>query len=161
MLTVAFNALVFSTLMSLNMTHTVDVKQVECLAQAIHMEAGGESFRGKQAVSNVIMNRLKSPDFTGSSVCSIVSSKEFSFGYKKNPIIKINDEYELDNVKVSILLATATLLGIRRDITKGATYYKNVALSPKSKWWDSTLVQVAHIGHHTFYKLKPGLDKTV
>ena len=49
--------------------------EVRCLEAAIHYEAKGESFAGKLAVGNVVLNRVAAPDFP-KSVCAVVKQKK-------------------------------------------------------------------------------------
>lgn len=51
-----------------------------CLAQVIHNEARGESIAGKEAVAQVVLNRVRDGRF-GKGVCGVVRRKGQFTGY--------------------------------------------------------------------------------
>jgi spore germination cell wall hydrolase CwlJ-like protein len=56
---------------------------VECLTKNIYYEAGVEDHRGKFAVGNVTINRLKT-GYWGNSICKVVyAKKQFSWTLAK------------------------------------------------------------------------------
>ena len=71
-----------------------------CMAQLIHDEARGESLAGKEAVAQVVLNRVRSGKF-GKGVCGVARApKQFS-GYHRN----------IKPSKVSYSVAVRALLG--------------------------------------------------
>lgn len=72
--------------------------EVVCIAQTVHGEARGESLAGKEAVAQVILNRMKK---TGNSACRVVKAKGQFYGYYRG----------LKPDKVSLSVANRALLG--------------------------------------------------
>lgn len=65
-------------------TKTVDQKQLQCLADNIFFEAGGEPIEGQAAVARVVLNRVAHG--YGNTPCKVV--------YQSNTIQQINQETE-------------------------------------------------------------------
>ncbi len=63
----------------------VDKKQLQCLADNIYYEAGGESTEGKAAVARVVLNRITHGGF-GSTPCKVI--------YQATHVKQINEETE-------------------------------------------------------------------
>ena len=56
------------------------IRNVDIIAAALIGEAGGEGYKGMQAVMNVIVNRSKSSnDFVRAAVANVLKPKQFSF----------------------------------------------------------------------------------
>jgi spore germination cell wall hydrolase CwlJ-like protein len=62
----------------------VDHKQLQCLADNIYFEAGGESTEGKAAVARVVLNRIQHG--YGSTPCQVV--------YQSKTVKQVNDDDE-------------------------------------------------------------------
>lgn len=104
--------------------------QVQCIAQAVYAEAGGESFDGKRAVVHVIMNRSKKQ---GKEPCSIIK-QPYQFKYRSGSGKQWQDS-----------IRAAKEFG--KDITAGALYFK--AVYSKVRWNHRLTTK---IGRHLFYK---------
>ena len=117
---------------------------VECLTKNIYYEAGIEDHRGKFAVGNVTINRLKT-GYWGNSICKVVYAKsQFSWTLAKKlprPDSKLWAESEQVARKV---LAGHRVRGLTRSLYYHAIYIKD----PK---WVDTRHEVGQIGNHVFY----------
>ena len=140
-------------------------EQTICLAQNIYHEARGEIIDGQIAVSNVVVNRVKSKQFPN-DICSVV--------YQRNQIViidrvlkflripafcqfswtcdlKSNDAYsDLESWNNSLMLAQKIILD-SDDLTNGATHYYNPDKVPTPSWANK-LTKTIVIGNHHFYK---------
>ena len=140
-------------------------EQSICLAQNIYHEARGEIVEGQIAVSNVVINRVKSKQFPN-DICSVVYQRsqieildrilkiiripklcqfEWVCNFKPN---SIND---LDSWKNIQTLAQEIVEGAHDDITNGATHYYNPESVPTPPW-ANVLTKTTVIGNHHFYK---------
>lgn len=156
-------AFIFGTLLSLNQMPDLDMKQVSCLTEAIYFEAGAESYQGKVAVANVILNRVENKAFKADTVCGIVNQpKQFSYhkthksgGRKKIDIYDKNQDKVLSD---SLNIAIGVLSGTIKDNTNGATHFINYKIA-KYKDWTAGLRRTKVIGQHTFYAFKTPTKK--
>lgn len=113
-------------------------QEFECLVKNVYYEAGIESFRGKVAVAEVTMNRLKDPRYP-KTICEVVyQHKQFSWTIKP-PKNKINAEVWLESTQ-------AAAVGYSNQ-TIDATHYHNFSVNPV---WG--LQRLYSIGQHIFYK---------
>ena len=117
-------------------------KEIGCLSQAIYYEARGESFQGKIAVGNVVLNRYASGNYA--SVCAVIHKKG-QFNWASNPQ-KINEKGAW-----SQCMDLAEKLFHRKiaDNTKGSTYFKE---KTSKKRWSDGLIYTVSIGKHKFYR---------
>ncbi len=129
-------------------------REMRCLTTAIYFEARGEPIRGQLAVAQVIMNRVRSPEFPD-TICGVIFQGEhrknacqFSFacdGQADRPSNKA--QWEMSK-------------RIARQVTGGevwlddigyATHYHATYVSPE---WRHSLKRVKKIGRHIFYIAK-------
>jgi N-acetylmuramoyl-L-alanine amidase len=89
-------------------------EEVELMAHVVWAESRGESFEGMIGVTNVILNRLKNPDFP-KTIEAIVYQKG-QFECVKNRQI---------NLKPEQIAYEAVMVGIKEDRTKGSLFYWN------------------------------------
>ena len=108
-----------------------------CLATAIYHEANTESLQGKEAVANVILNRVKSNKYPN-SVCSVISQKSQFSWYRK---VKHNYTNETLNI-------ARRMLHNRNDNTNGALFFH----SGKNPHWTKKMKMTKKIGNHKFYR---------
>jgi len=132
-------------------TAQIDTQQHHCLAEAIYFEAGNQSYFGKIAVANVIMNRAKS---SGKTVCEVIKRpKQFSYrqmtAFKKQNI-KVDQPKVKIAVVNSITVAKAALKKNLPDLTRGARFYLNPAAATDFSW-SSKFTKTVVIGDHHFY----------
>lgn len=128
---------------------------VMCLAMNIYAEARGESILGQYGVALVTMNRAHKED----RVCEeTFKSRQFSWAnsgvYKTKNGWIISERLEPKDAQawwVANKIAVATLNGRMPDITKGATHYHAVRVSP---YWSKSQEPTKKIGSHIFYALK-------
>jgi spore germination cell wall hydrolase CwlJ-like protein len=140
-------------------------KEVFCMAQNAFFEAGGESFRGKVAVSQVVMERTNSPGFPDTA-CGVVrhvvvtASKrracQFSWWCTDRRDIPLYDKrgeikpkvYQMwyDSVKAALLVYNNKA----GEVVAGAThFYATKLVRPE---WSRKMQKVEVIGGHTFLK---------
>jgi len=128
----------------------VGIKEVEtdleCLAKNVYYEAAFEPLKGKQAIAQVTINRLKTGRW-GNTICEVVyAPSQFSWTLK------------LDNHKpqgkewiVSQQVAYEFLeKGARLNSLKGSIMYHADYIHPPI--WANKKYKVAQIGQHIFYK---------
>jgi len=114
--------------------------EVRCLEAAIHHEAKGESFAGKLAVGNVVLNRVAAPDFP-KSVCAVVKQKKQFSWYQGNEA-KLNAAVSADTKN-----AARKALATERN---GTLFFHATYVMPA---WSRKLRKQFTIGKHTFYAL--------
>lgn len=133
----------------------VRAREVQCLAQAIVYEAGREPIEGRQAVAQVIMNRLRAPAYP-KTVCGVVyqgstrrTGCQFTFtcdGSLSRPMPEAR-------FAEAALVAQDAIDGRLPDRVGGATHYHAHYVNP---YWAPSLDRVARIGAHIFYNARSG-----
>ena len=128
-------------------TDTTDYTQLACMARNIYFEAGYEPFKGKIAVAQVTMNRLKHDAFP-KTVCDVVYQRnakvcQFSWTCEKRKK-KINEEKYSESIEAArlVMQGKASI-----DILDEALYYHADYVNPR---WNKR--KVAKIGRHIFYE---------
>jgi len=129
---------------------------LQCLTQAAYFEAGGNGPVAQAAVVQVVLNRVRHPDFP-KSVCGVVyegserdTGCQFTFtcdGSLKRPV----DDAAFDDARK---VAGRALGGFVDRAVGTATYYHADYVFPT---WAPTLVKLATVGPHIFYRM-PGLE---
>jgi hypothetical protein len=126
-------------------------RAIGCLATAIAYEAGYEPIEGQQAVAEVILNRVRHPAFS-KSVCGVIyhGSKrrtgcQFSFTCDGS----LNRPMSANVMANTRVIATAALDGQNPVRVHGATHYHADYVSP---YWAPSLIRIAKIGAHIFYR---------
>lgn len=124
-----------------------------CLAAGIYFEARGESTEGQLAVARVILNRVSSKHYPD-SICGVVyqgasrkTGCQFSFTCDNRLSKKPSERRAWAKA-----LRTAEFVTLGRlDDTKvaPAMFYHTDYVQP---YWASSMVEVAKIGRHIFYK---------
>ena len=121
-----------------------------CLAQAVYYEARGESLSGQQAVAQVILNRVRDPQYP-KSVCQVVyegasrrTGCQFSFACD-NSMSKAIAE---DAWKRAQQVAGHALSGFVFRAVGFATHYHTRSVAPS---WSRRMQRLAEIGAHVFY----------
>ena len=122
-------------------------KEANCLAKNIYHEAGVEDVRGKFAVAQVTINRLKSGRW-GKSICSVVYAKsQFSWTlYTKlrNEQPKGRTWVESQRVATQVLAHGARVPSLQHSQHYHAVYIKKPV-------WTRAVAQIQQIGQHVFY----------
>lgn len=126
---------------------------LKCLTQAVYYEAANEPRRGKQAVAQVVLNRMLHPAYPN-SVCGVVYQGvndrvcQFSFtcdgALLRAPLA--------DRWAESRSVAEEALTGKQLPDIGTATHYHADYVVPK---WAFTLAKLDVIGRHIFYRF-PG-----
>lgn len=131
------------------------LRQVQCLTEALWYEARGETKEGLKAVASVILNRSKSKQFKG-SICDVVHQrKQFSYrnSYAAGKPIKISFKQHQEQTYTYIsTLAKNAVVGLFKPTLEPSTvmYHADYV---KPKWNFKLLSKEVKIGKHTFYKL--------
>lgn len=124
-----------------------------CLTQAIYYEAALESTEGQEAVAQVILNRVRDPNYP-SSICGVVfqgaertTGCQFSFtcdgSLAQGPV-----DWAW---RRAALVADRALAGKVVAAVGTATHYHADYVDP---WWRPTLSKLTQIGTHIFYRWK-------
>ncbi len=124
-----------------------------CMTQAIYYEAANEPLKGKRAVAQVVLNRLKHPAYPN-SVCGVVYEGvyqpvcQFSFtcdgALLRKPLAR--------QWRESKAVAEQMLAGSVEPSVGTATHYHADYVVPR---WAFTLAKIEQIGTHIFYRF-PG-----
>jgi len=119
-----------------------------CLAVAIFFEARGEPYEGKEAVANVIINRVEDGRYPN-SVCGVVSEhKAFSYthdGLHDDPTRHTGHQDKIAWVQ-SQEVANDALQGTLLGIT--STHYHTTNVLP---FWVEHYKVDGKVGNHLFY----------
>ncbi|WP_374467794.1 cell wall hydrolase [Phenylobacterium sp.] len=128
-----------------------EARAIDCMTAAIYYEAAYESTDGQRAVAQVVLNRMRHPAFP-KTVCGVVfqgseraSGCQFTFTCDGALGRKATDEGWARARKV----AEAALNGSVMKKVGNATHYHADYVAP---YWSPTLVKVATIGAHIFYR---------
>lgn len=123
----------------------------ECLTLAIAYEAGYETTEGKQAVAEVMLNRLRDPSFP-KTVCEVVfagSSRrtgcQFTFTCDGSLYRRRLPAAVLEAARA---VANEALAGRLPSRVPRATHYHADYVHP---YWASSLIRLTKIGAHIFY----------
>ena len=128
---------------------------LQCMAENIYYEAGNQSFVGKLAVGQVVLNRTQKPGYP-SSICGVIyegsqnertTACQFSWTCASRLNIDKSGVFWEQSLKAAKeLLYNKDKL---TDITEGATNYHADYVSPS---WAKRLRLVTKIDQHVFYK---------
>ncbi len=117
--------------------------EVLWLARIIHAESSGEPLLGKIAVGNVVLNRVKSPQYPNTIYGVIFDRK---YGVQFSPIL-YGTIYNTPSYE-STLAAKICLEGF--DISEGSLFFLHPEISTSS-WIPSTRQYLFSVGSHDFY----------
>lgn len=125
-----------------------DERQIQCLAENAYFEAGNQSTKGKIAVTNVVMNRVRDERFP-KTPCAVVNQKrggvcQFSWVCEGKKRIR---DWAL--FRESRRIAEQVYLKNIGDVTRGAKFYHADYVKPS---WSYAFDRTAKIGDHIFYK---------
>jgi len=132
-----------------------EARAVDCMTAAIYYEAGFESAEGQRAVAQVVLNRLRHPAFP-KTVCGVVfqgaerkTGCQFTFACD-GALARKPDEVAWARARK---VAEAALNGYVLKKVGNATHYHAEYVAP---YWSPTLVKVAVVGQHIFYRWTGG-----
>ncbi len=128
-------------------------RALRCLSQAVYYEAALESTEGQEAVAQVVLNRVRDPNYPN-SVCGVVfqgaertTGCQFSFtcdGALSQPPVAWAWSRASKVAERALAGHVATRVGT-------ATHYHADYVHP---WWSPTLAKIDQIGAHIFYRWK-------
>jgi spore germination cell wall hydrolase CwlJ-like protein len=131
-------------------------KEQRCLAEGIYFEARGETEKGQAAVAQVILNRVRNPQYPN-TICGVVYQNiswfnrcQFSFACDKIKDHVIPGRH-WETAQAIALAVTAGKIWI--DAVGSATHYHATYVSPN---WGPTMIRVAKVGQHIFYRTRFG-----
>lgn len=133
----------------------IPTNDLQCMAENIFYESATQSYAGKIAVGQVVLNRVKKPGYPD-NVCGVIyegsqnvktSTCQFSWTCAEHKGIDKSSPYWAESLKAAKELLTRKDTII--DITEGATNYHANYVKPP---WSKTLHFVAQIDQHLFYK---------
>lgn len=125
-----------------------DKQQIKCMAENTYFEAGHEPTKGKIAVNNVVLNRVKDKRFP-KTPCAVISQRTKSvcqFSWKCEGGKRIAD---MAAYRKATMIAENVYLGNYKDVTKGAKFYHADYVSPS---WGRVFDRTTKIGAHIFYR---------
>ena len=126
-------------------------EEVKYLAMAIYYEARGENMKGKEAVADVILNRVEHHEFAN-SVKKVVATKG-QFQWFHNRSLRGGGVFNPNKEKEIISLARKKyfqhVMDRRVDTSKNAIFFSTGRKpAPRAKL-------SSKVGHHYFYTLNP------
>ncbi|MBQ7692136.1 MAG: cell wall hydrolase [Oscillospiraceae bacterium] len=112
------------------------------LSHIIRSEAGIEPLESKIAVGNVVMNRVKNPDFPD-NVFDVIFDHDHSIQFE--PVSKgtIHEEPKAEDMIAAYLVLEGA------DVAGECLYFVNPDFG--SAWFDNNLIFVKKIGRHNYY----------
>lgn len=125
-------------------TESTDAEDLYWLSRIVHAEAGGESFEGKLAVANVIINRTNDSDFPN-TIKDVVF--DTNYGYQYTPA----ENGTVYNTPSSESIKAATLALSGDNNISDCLYFLNPRKST-NKWIIENRTFYKSIGLHDFYK---------
>ena len=166
-------ALLISMMASVGPVDEVQLEETYCMAQNIYYESRGESLKGKQAVGNVVLNRVNHKKYPN-TICGVVYEAKTYTNWKGNevPILKmcqfswycdgVKDDpqlyYKRNNQVIEPnmrdwVTSVQVAMKLRESIwyldpTRGATHYYNYNISTPS--WSTIYPETLVVGNHRF-----------
>jgi len=113
-------------------------QKVRCLSEAVYREARGESYLGKLAVAQTVINRSKNKSFP-KGICKTVFQRG-QFSWTKNWNKSWNADFEATQVARVALMGTHSLKSFQ------GLYFHSTSINPGWK-----RKKLATIGNHVFY----------
>jgi spore germination cell wall hydrolase CwlJ-like protein len=133
----------------------IPTNDLQCMAENIYYEAANQSYAGKIAVGQVVLNRVKTPGYPR-TICGVIydgsqnvktTACQFSWTCAEHKGIDKSSNYWAESQKAAKELLTKKDQLI--DITEGALNYHANYVKPA---WSKTLTFVAQIDQHLFYR---------
>lgn len=122
-------------------------QQIQCLAQNAYFEAGNQGTSGMQAVTNVVMNRVKDKRFPNTP-CKVIKQRtrkscQFSWVCAN---LKVKDRSLYDR---SVAIVRQVYYNKIPDNTNGALYFHERRYRP---YWSYKMKLTIRVGDHKFYR---------
>ena len=131
-------------------------KEQRCLAEAVYFESRGEPVKGQAAVAQVVLNRVRNPEYPN-SICGVVFQNQswynrcqFSFACDRIKD-RVLPGYHWETAKSVAMAVTAGKVWL--DDVGSSTHYHATYVSPN---WAPTMIRLTKIGQHIFYRTKNG-----
>lgn len=129
---------------------------IMCLALNIYHEARGEPLAGQIAVSEVVLNRVDSPQFPN-TICNVVKQGEYN---NTQPVLnrcqfswwcdgKSDSPTDIEEWDKAVNLANSLVHNNHLGITEGSLYYHATSVNP---YWAKYYEAVVTIDNHVFYR---------
>ena len=126
---------------------TLPKEQIRCLVLNSYHEARNQGVKGMQAVTWVVLNRIKHPSYPSTPCAVIYSPLQFSWTRSDTKVqVKEKDAYMQAERVVEGVLS-----GKLKDNTNSSTHFHSTRIKPV---WANRLSYTTTIGSHCFYKLK-------
>jgi spore germination cell wall hydrolase CwlJ-like protein len=131
-------------------------RENRCLAEAIYFEARGESWGGQAAVAQVVLNRVSSGLYPA-TICGVVYQNRRHYN-----ACQFSFACEGKSLRIEEPDAWRQAVRIAGEVTNGKAYVSDVGGSTHfhanyvRPRWAKRLEKMDVIGHHIFYKLRPG-----
>jgi spore germination cell wall hydrolase CwlJ-like protein len=131
-------------------------REKRCLAEAVYFEARSEPEAGQAAVAQVVLNRVSSGLYPA-NVCGVVYQNRHHY-----KACQFSFACEGKSLRVTEQAAWASAVRVAEAVMAGRTYITDVGRSTHyhanyvKPRWARSLKKMDVIGHHIFYKLKPG-----
>ncbi|MGH6793865.1 MAG: cell wall hydrolase [Methylocella sp.] len=131
-------------------------RESRCLAEAIYFEARGESREGQAAVAQVVLNRVSSGLYPP-TICGVVYQNRWHYN-----ACQFSFACEGKSLRIDEPDAWRRAVRIAGEVTNGKTYVSDIGGSTHfhanyvRPLWARRLEKMDVIGHHIFYKLRPG-----
>ncbi|MGO9135068.1 MAG: cell wall hydrolase [Methylovirgula sp.] len=131
-------------------------REKHCLAEAIYFEARGEPEEGQAAVAQVVLNRVSSGLYPA-SICGVVFQNRSHYH-----ACQFSFACEGRSLRITEQDAWHQAERIAEEVTDGKTYLADVGAATHyhadyvRPYWARRLKRMDVIGHHVFYKLRPG-----
>lgn len=129
----------------------VDITELFCLTEAIHFEANGEGYKGKQVVANIIQNRIERVK-KWDTWCNTIHWKG-QFTYNKGSFVDLSKKPDLHSFKETVQIAYKAVQGELEDITNGADHYYNPDKIKRKQSWMNDKYKIGKVGKHVTLKL--------
>src|ERR1700704_1221759 len=131
-------------------------RENRCLAEAIYFEARGESGEGQAAVAQVVLNRVSSGLYPA-MICGVVYQNRRHYNACQFSFACAGKSLRIDEPD-----AWRQAVRIAGEVTNGKAYGSDIGDSTHfhanyvRPLWAKRLEKMDVIGHHIFYKLRPG-----
>lgn len=142
---------------------SIDYDQLECLAKNIYFEARGESIEGQIAVSQVVLNRVRSSRFPN-TICEVIYQGQLSTWFLEERGIEVpvrnrcqfswwcdgrsDMPRDMNAWGEALTIAASVMRNEYPDFARGAMWYHATYVNPE---WRHNMSHVASIGNHLFY----------
>lgn len=140
-----------------DVSNTDRARALGCLAAAVAHEAGLEPEAGREAVAEVVVNRVRAPN-RPKTICGVVfegadrrTGCQFTFTCDGALQRRLPDWM----ITAAFTTAARVLDGLVPARVSGATHYHADYVSP---YWAPSLVKISRIGAHIFYRTPGATD---